>query len=98
MTPRANFALLSTLIGAASFFALSLALAAIDIAIHGSGPHGYGEFVYIVAPMVFTPVGVIAGLALGLLIKNRSYAHLMIGLGAIFAASILGLFVFVAVA
>lgn len=82
--PQSKFALISTLIGTASFLAASLALAAIDIALHGSGPHGYGTFVYIVAPMFFTPAGFVAGLVLGLLIKSQSYARLAAGLGAVF--------------
>jgi hypothetical protein len=94
MNPRVKFALLSTLIGAASFFAVSLALAAIEIAIYGTGPHGYGTFIYIVAPLLFTPVGAVGGLALGVLVKSRSYAHVMAWLGAIFVATLLVLGVF----
>lgn len=86
MNPRLKFVLLATIIGAATFFAGSLAVAAIELAIHGSGPHGYGTFIYIVAPMYYTPAGAIAGIVAGLVVKSRSYRRMLAGLAATLAA------------
>lgn len=55
----------SALIGGVSFFVASLVFAATKLAIEGTGPHGYGAFLYPVAAMFFTPAGLVAGLGPG---------------------------------
>jgi hypothetical protein len=90
VNPRLKFALLSALIGPASFCVTSFFCAAIINAATGSGPHGDGRLIFAVLPMMLTPIGLGAGIVLGLVIKSRSYALLMIGLGATFVMSVLG--------
>ena len=49
---------------------------------------------WVVGPMVFTPIGAVAGLVLGLLVKSRRYLPVLVGSLVAFAVALLVLVVF----
>jgi hypothetical protein len=85
---RVVFVLFCVLIGALISFVASEIYAAAYIQMNGTGPHGYGTFLYGVAPMLFVPVGALAGLVLGFVLKVGNYRWLVGGLALVALATV----------
>lgn len=85
MSIQVRYVLLSTLLGAGIFTLLSFLWAFLWLQIKGSGPHGYGVFIYILVPVYFTPAGTLVGFLASIFRKEPNYkASLLWSLGSFF--------------
>jgi hypothetical protein len=90
MQSRAVFVVVSAVLGAVLYLVLSLGLAAGLLQIQGSGPHGYGDFVYLVLPAYLVPIGFVSGLLVSGFMKQPRYGRAQLWLAALFAAIVVG--------